>query len=332
MAAPSSLPVYFRLVALWVICESVLGGIIHGFKLPISGLIVGSSALICICLIAYYVPIKGAIIKATIIVAIFKMMLSPQAPPTAYVAVFFQGLLGELLFLHRKRYAASCIALCVLGLLESSCQRIIIMTFVYGKDFWKVVNEFANTLIKSNAVNYSLYAIGFYILLHIATGFAVGIYAAGFPKKMAVWKQNKNYWLTEHESSNTPSNDIEKKKKRKTGLFIIWVGLLAYYVYSTFTKSVPSLSHSILQIIIRSAIILLTWHFVISPLLLKWMKNMLTQQQGKLAKDIQMVVQLLPSTKNVLTQSWLLSSSKKGISRMKLFCKIVLVNTLHHEA
>ena len=47
---------YYRLIALWVVCEALLGGIIHGFKLPVSGLIVGSSAVVCICLIAHYVP------------------------------------------------------------------------------------------------------------------------------------------------------------------------------------------------------------------------------------------------------------------------------------
>jgi hypothetical protein len=83
--------VYYRLIALWVLCEAFLGGIIHGLKLPISGLVVGSGAIICICLIAYNVQVKGAIIKATIIVAIFKMMLSPHSPPTAYVAVFVPG-------------------------------------------------------------------------------------------------------------------------------------------------------------------------------------------------------------------------------------------------
>jgi hypothetical protein len=46
---------------------------------------------------------KGSYYKSTIIVGIFKMMLSPQAPPPAYIAVFFQGLMGELLF-WKKRF------------------------------------------------------------------------------------------------------------------------------------------------------------------------------------------------------------------------------------
>jgi len=48
--------IYYRLIALWVLCEAMPGGIIHGFKIPVSGLIVGSCAVICICLIACYVP------------------------------------------------------------------------------------------------------------------------------------------------------------------------------------------------------------------------------------------------------------------------------------
>src|SRR5436190_3357420 len=95
---------YYRLIALWVVCEAMLGGIIHGLKLPVSGLIVGSAAVICISMISYYNPKRGSILKATIIVAIFKMMLSPQSPFPAYIAVFFQGLIAELIFMNRKSF------------------------------------------------------------------------------------------------------------------------------------------------------------------------------------------------------------------------------------
>ena len=157
--------IYYRLIALWVLCEAMLGGIIHGLKIPVSGLFVGSSAVICICLIAWYVPQKGAIIKATIIVAIFKMMLSPQAPPPAYIAVFFQGLLGELLFFRNKKfYQLSCILLAVLSLLESGIQRILVLTIVYGNDLWKVINDFINGLTKQKvSTNYSLFIGSAYV-------------------------------------------------------------------------------------------------------------------------------------------------------------------------
>src|SRR5436190_12902828 len=149
--------IYYRLIALWVLCEAMLGGIIHGFKIPVSGLIVGSCAVICICLIAYYVPAKGAIIKATIIVAVFKMMLSPQAPPPAYIAVFFQGLMGELLFWKKRFFSLSCLLFGVIALLESGLQRILTLTIIYGNDLWKVINDFINGITKQKTTtNYSL--------------------------------------------------------------------------------------------------------------------------------------------------------------------------------
>ena len=74
-------PVYYRLVALWILCEAMVGGLIHGLRLPVSGLVVGGCAVLCISLIAWFHPAKGSILKATIIVAIFKFILSPQAGP-----------------------------------------------------------------------------------------------------------------------------------------------------------------------------------------------------------------------------------------------------------
>src|SRR5437588_263127 len=134
--------VYYRLIALWVVCEGVLGGIMHGLNVPFSGMIVAGAAVICICLIGYYVPVKGAILRATIIVAIFKLMLSPHTPPAAYTAVFFQGLIGQLLFFNHRFFSVSCILLGMLALVESAVQRVVVLTVLYGTNFWNAVNEF----------------------------------------------------------------------------------------------------------------------------------------------------------------------------------------------
>jgi hypothetical protein len=63
---------YYRLIALWVLCEAMLGAIIFTFRIPVSGLVTGGCAVTCITLIAWYKPVKGAILKATLIVAILK--------------------------------------------------------------------------------------------------------------------------------------------------------------------------------------------------------------------------------------------------------------------
>ena len=102
---------YYRIITLWVLAEAFAGGLFHAIKLPGSGMIVSGAAVVCICLIGKYKNSFGSILKATVIVAIFKLMLSPHSPATAYLAVFFQGFLGELLFCTRRFYRLSCILL-----------------------------------------------------------------------------------------------------------------------------------------------------------------------------------------------------------------------------
>jgi nucleoside-triphosphatase THEP1/uncharacterized membrane protein (DUF485 family) len=309
----------------------MLGGIIHGFKIPVSGLVVGSCAIVCICLIAWYVPKKGSIIKATIIVAIFKMMLSPQAPPPAYIAVFFQGLLGELLFWNRRFFKLSCILLAVLGLLESGLQRILVLTIVYGNDLWKVINNFINGLTKQKTTsNYSLWIGAGYVALHLIVGLFIGWWASVLPKRIAKWRSEKKYNVVVQESSTGFSPAVKKKRKRfKTGLLIIWLLLIVLYVQSYFKIGTPLLpSHISLKILLRSLIIVLGWMFIIGPLLTKLLHSWLKKKQSKSQQDVQEVLRLLPATQELISHCWKQSSNSKGWKRISTWSKMVLVNSM----
>ncbi len=323
--------IYYRLIALWVLCEAMLGGIIHGFKIPVSGLVVGSCAIVCICLIAWYIPSKGSIIKATIIVAIFKMMLSPQAPPPAYIAVFFQGLLGEAVFWNRRFYRLSCILLAVLGLLESGLQRILMLTIVYGNDLWKVVNNFINGLTKQKVnTNYSLLIGSGYVVLHFITGILVGWWASLLPKRIEKWSKEEKYSIVTDVATTITFPAVTKKKKRlKTGLFIIWILLIGLYVQSYFKIGTPLLpSHISLKILLRSLIIVLGWIFIIGPLLKQLLHWWLKKKQTKSQQDVQEVLRLLPATQQLIAQSWKQSAGNKGWKRISFASKMILVNSL----
>ncbi len=322
---------YYRLIALWVLCEAMLGGIIHGLKIPVSGLVVGSCAIVCICLIAWYVPQKGAILKATVIVAIFKMMLSPQAPPPAYIAVFFQGLLGELLFWNRRMYTVSCILLAVLGLLESGLQRILVLTIVYGNDLWKVINNFMNGLTRQKeTTNYSLIIGGGYVLLHLLTGIALGIWTGRLPRRISAWRETREYAIMVNSDTSIPlPAHARKKKKLRTGVFIVWVLLIALYIQSYYKIGTPLLpSHISMKIFLRSLIIILGWIFIIGPLLTQLLHTWLKKRQSKSQQDIQEVLSLLPSTQRLVAECWKRSAGNKGWKRIIAFSKMVLVNAL----
>lgn len=333
LSTPPASVIYYRLIALWVLCEAMLGGIIHGFKIPISGLVVGSSAVICICLIGWYAPARGAIIKATLIVAVFKMMLSPQAPLTAYIAVFFQGLLGELFFRNRKYYRVACLSLAILALLESALQRILVLTLVYGRDLWEVLNDSIYKLGGTAGKDYSYFLILWYVLLHIIVGVLVGIWAGYLPRRIQLLDGvQKKYHIEPVPASGPLPGEVKKKRPvtRKI-FFLLWIALLALWLQSVISIGRPLLpAHVSFRILLRSSLIILSWYFLVAPLLKKALERWLRNKKKQSASQIQKVVEQLPFTRHLVSQSWQLSTGKKGIARVILCCRIILANTFHN--
>jgi hypothetical protein len=344
---------YYRLIALWVICEAVAGGIVHGFHVPFAGMIVSGFAVICICLIGYYFGskpqkinqstevsqrlfIKGAILKATIIVCIFKMMLSPHTPPTAYFAVFFQGLMGQILFINLKHFRISCMILGFLALVEAAIQRVLVLVILYGSAFWNAVNEFIKKLIHVNEItNYSwLLAIG-YVFIHAVVGILIGLKAAQIIQQSQSWKDTHSQYLISEIDINKqlfsrPASPRKRKVKRI--FFIIWIILILLFIQSVFKIGHPVISlNEALQIFFRSLLIFLTWYFLLSPLITVWIKKRLQNQKEKSKSDISRIVLLLPATENILRKSWEISASGNGLKRLGLFWKVVLMNTLRND-
>ena len=324
--------IYYRLVALWVICEAMLGGIIHGLRIPVSGLVVGSCAVICISLIAWYQPKKGAIIKATLIVAIFKMMLSPQAGVPAYIAVFFQGAMGELLFWNRRYFRVSCMLLSVMALLESGLQRILVLTIIYGNDLWLVVNNFFNQLLRNQKpANASFWIVSIYVGIHGLVGLIIGWIAGLLPHKILLWKGSLGVYHSGETKLVLP-NARRKRKRLKKIMLVIWLMLLLIFAQSYLGPGEAWLpSNIVLKILVRSAIIVLGWIFLVGPLLKQVLHSWLKQKQGNWKKDIEPVVKLIPLTQQIVADSWVHSARNKGFARLALFGKLVLVRAMGEE-
>jgi hypothetical protein len=292
-------------------------------------LINGGSAVIIVCLIAYYVPQKGAIIKTTIIVAIFKMMLSPHSPLPAYFAVFFQGITGELLFSSRKHYKFSCMLFAPLALVESALQRILTMTILYGVDFWKAVNAFISGLSHQQSItNYSLYLAGGYVFLHLVAGISIGWIAGKIPGRVKGWR---NEFLLELNAPGelSPAPALKKRGKMKIALLVIWILLACLWLQAELKIGEPLIPSNVAaHIILRSVLIIMTWYFLISPVITYFLNKWLLIQRSKSQQSINEILRILPQTQLVLNKSWQYSSNKKGLKRLNKFLKTVLVNAL----
>jgi hypothetical protein len=252
------------------------------------------------------------------------MLLSPHSPPTAYLAVFFQGLAGELIFHRRRAFRMSCIFLAVIALVESSIQRLLVLTIVYGTELWKALDIFLSKLTGNTSVNsYSWYIAGAYVLLHFIAGILVGRFAGGLPQRLA-----EPAIPLQATEELVPS----KKRKNRLPLFITWLVLVILYLQSELEIGEAILPSSIpLQLVIRSIVIILLWYFVLSPLILLVMKRWLRRKQTLLGDDVEAIAVLIPSMRQLLVSSWKGSAEASGWSRLRLFSKLSLSRVVNDQ-
>ncbi len=318
---------YYRLIALWIVCEAFAGGIMHGTHIPFTGLIVSGLAVCCIILIGYNFPASNAILKATILVAIFKLLLSPHSPPTAYIAVFFQGYVGHLLFQSKKHFIIKAILLGLLALAESAIQRILVLWIVYGTGFWEAFDLFIQKLAGTSH-NYSSWLAVIYFLIHCFAGCMIGWYASRLAEKAPGWKSKYPQFVIHAEPF---TGHIINKKKKRFRLFLVFTWLLLTFLLVQ-AYVVPG--HSILpagkviRIILRTFLIYLTWYTFIAPILLKLLKKRLLEQEKKWPQAIKSLASLLPEIQDLFSKSWKLSSRAGGIRRFRLFLQILFINIL----
>ena len=68
----------------------------------LKGIIIAGAATLFISLIAQFSRSWGTILRSTFLVVVIKYLVSPYTPITAAIAVFAQGLFGELFFSTKK--------------------------------------------------------------------------------------------------------------------------------------------------------------------------------------------------------------------------------------
>lgn len=326
----SAAETYYKLVALWAVCEAFAGGLLHAVKMPFSGMIISSLAVMSISLIGRFCPGRLKIIKATLIVCIFKLMLSPHSPPTAYFAVAFQGLMGQLLFWPGFSVAGS-VALGFFALTESAVQRILVMILLYGASFWEAVNAFLKkNFDPSGSHNYLYSMAALYIGLHALLGIACGLFASYLARNTEKWRGQYGHLMIDptHEEEKPNEKAIKIKRFRLLG-WIGWLLLLLLYIQA---KSDPV--HAILpvsrlsDIFFRAFIIIAGWFLIISPLLMWALKKILSAGQSRLKNEVRAVLALIPQTKHIFKESFRMSASVAGPERIIIFFRILVINVM----
>ncbi|MBB6611441.1 hypothetical protein H7F15_10375 [Pontibacter sp. Tf4] len=318
---------FYRITALWALCEAFLGGVLHALHLPGTGLFVGGASVVCISLLYYYGPSRAAILKATILVILVKGMLSPHTPPGAYLAVLIQGALGYLFFRSRAHYKISCVVLGVITQLQSALQRLVVMLVLFGADLYQVAHGFVNYILKKAGMpegEYVLYVVLVYIGAHALMGVFVGWLAGRLPgiltKRQLYFRQQLAN--AEVNTISIVDNQLPARRKRKplvSGVLLAIAGLLAGALYLNITPD-----QQVLAIVVRALLIYIVWTQLVMPLLGKFLQQWTSRKRSVLAEEITQLLSVLPFVKQQVRLAWAALPEKPLYRKLLLFLPLCL--------
>jgi len=328
-----------RITALWALSEAGLGGVLHAFRIPFTGLFIGSSAVLLIMLLAAFSRKKGVILRATILVMIVKGMVSPHTPLMSYTAVFLQGLLGELFFgiFRSKRLAGFLLAFT--ALLLSALQKFIVTTFVFGMNIWHSIDLFGSYVISqfmlsgketvALPISYSL--IGTYTVIHLIAGIIVGLKGPGLAIRIYDYSRNTEnvFLMPAGEEPNVAGKKGRRRFLKKLSgyllFFIAGAVMVLSYIFPVFEES-QGLAAMIM--VVRSILIMTIWYLLLGPFLLKRLRTFLAKKETVYSADVESIITLLPVFRTLIDDSWKKSAEGKRYHRFNRFVFLLIARIL----
>jgi hypothetical protein len=328
--------VIVRITALWAFSEAFLGGILHGFKVPFAGLALSLVAAICMVLIAANENAKGVILRATLIVIAVKFILSPHTPPMAYAAVLIEGLAGEIFLIKRRALRTGAFVLTLFCLLYSALQHLLILTVVFGKDFWNALDLFLNGITKTfvkGSQHYSVWLVLFYIGCYLLAGVAGGIFCSRLIKKIQsggrppiVDEFAGHTWNDESKRIAATTTKSKRAAVRYGIAFLLFLMLLLSYT-PLFKGTV--LTSKAGAIILRGLLIMLVWNFLVAPLLIKAIGKWVEKYKTQKANTLQEILALLPGIKMIVQFSWQKATGVNKYKRLQHFLSNTVMLIVH---
>lgn len=324
---PQTPTLFIPLVALWALVESGLGGIMHAFHLPFTGVFIGGFAVLCIALIAYSIPnAPKAIVQATLVVLVIKAAVNPATSPTAYLAVLFQGLLGALLFQKKSWIKTMAIPFALLSMVESAFQKIALLFIVFGETLASAFDAFVAKVLgifmTAPDSGFAKWAIIIYVSIYVFWGIILGLWIIKLPK--SITKRSQLYKDLKPMPVSTSLKHQNRKSKKRVYLItgLILLGCLAYFMQgqSPLTKS--------LILFFRVLAIITFWIYIVIP----GMRKLVTKWTPKLQKKQSII--LVNKEMNHL-RSWLkplhlkLKKEYKGLTLMKELVLGLMVITIY---
>ncbi len=317
-------PALIRLTALWALNEAGLGGLMHLFRSPFTGIFVGGAAILLIAMIGHIAKRPGpAILRALLLVLIIKGMVSPHSPLPAYLAVSFQGLMGALLFSLLPSFRLAALLLGVLGLLEAALQKLLVLTVLFGMPLWESIDAFIDYVLQKfglladgAGVQGSLWLIGLYVGLYLASGLLIGWLAGRLPAEVKAAAARLSLPAvkpdTAEEGEKPARRPIWQRPIVRWIAFIL-LALLGIYLLAPASRQLLSP----LWLLARVVGIIAAWYFLLSPLLMRLLKHFLKKKASGYREEVETALELLPVFRYLARAAWAETRGMNGWRRWK---------------
>ncbi len=322
-----------RLTALWALNESGLGGFLHIFNTPFTGLIIGGISILMISLIAYFSENKStSILRALMVVLILKMAVSPHSPIGAYVAVSFQGVLGALVFSKFSWKGLTIPFLAMITYLESAVQKLFILSIVYGNGLWEAIDIYGQWVQTKLQFFSNTSTSDVLILIYLVTYGVCGVLIGFFIKSIISnfsHSNFKNINIAEQFNELSTFQPSKKKIRKFITIWLVTIGLvvLAFVGFG----SIGFGWQKGLYVLLRSLLILSLWYIIVGPLVLRLLKNYLKSKHSNYEEQINQTLDILPYLTPVIKYSWQKTQNLKGYRRVKVFVALSISNCIHFK-
>lgn len=282
--------IWFQLTALWAFVEVTLGGLLHAIRLPLTGLVVGGSAVAILCVMALKSEhVWKDIIRATGVVLVVKAGASPHSPIPAYLAVSFQGFAAALIFSIIRNYKVASVLFSIVAMMESSLQKLLTLVIMYGESLKDALDIFLGTIAKELGLNSSsnlsslsgtAWLAIIYVSIYIVWGAVLGWRMSGFPGRLTSLFEIIRIKQKEYKEPNSMYHNPLTSNK-----YMFWfVYLIVLVAMVLILGFVQDSKHNISYVLIRSLSATLMLFLIINPLF-----NYIVKRGAKKHKNVQLV-------------------------------------------
>jgi hypothetical protein len=292
---------WLRLVALWVLAETLLGGFLHGLKLPVTGLLVGGSAMLCIMMLSWHFPKRGSVLKAMLLVMLMKFSLSPHSPFPAYLAVLFQGITGEFLLRGRHFFLLKCLLFGFLGMMESATQRLLVLVFVSGTEIWEALDLWVSKVSSGlGPARFSQWLAFFYLLVHALAGLVLG----GLGYRLISAPQDNFPHLNPVERTLPSAAKTTRQKYRIAGPAIAILAFSTWLLLEISWLKLPGKQFFFVPLILRMIWLYGILVYLLLPLLDRMFRKFLSGKAAAYSATLEEIKEILPEMLSLVNQAW----------------------------